>query len=474
VYVTGDTFSSDFPVTPGAFDTTLAGQDGLDAFVTRVSASGASLLYSTYLGGASAEIGRDIALDSAGHAYVTGTTESVDYPTTAGAFDTTLGGPRDVYVTELDTTGASLLASTFLGGDGYDEPYGICLAPGGLVYVTGWAGSPDFPTTPDGYDVSYGPQTTAFLTGLDPAGGPRYSTFFGGDGGAIGVAVAAGADGSVVFTGVGSAEPTPTGFGHPDQSNVFVAKLRPPVAGSADTDTPGVYVASTGAWFLRNSSSPGGADVAFSYGAAGAGLVPLVGDWNGDGTDTPGLYTPATGAFFLKNTNGGGGADIVFTFGAGGAGFIALSGDWDGDGADSVGLYAAATGVFFLRDANAGGSADTVVGFGPGGAGIAPVTGDWNGDGVDTVGLYVSATATYFLRNDNAPGPADLAFSYGPAGVAPLRGDWNGDGVDTVGVYASGTGAWFLRDRNSPGAADLTFSYGPTGVVPLAGNWDGQ
>ncbi len=106
-YVCGQTYSADFPITAGAFQTTFAGAG--DAFVTKLNSSGSALLYSTYLGGSGTEDGLDIALDASNNAYVTGGTGSVDFPTTAGAFQTTLGGADDAFVTMLDSSGATLL-----------------------------------------------------------------------------------------------------------------------------------------------------------------------------------------------------------------------------------------------------------------------------------------------------------------------------------------------------------------------------
>ena len=90
-YVTGDTSSTDFPTTAGAAQTTHAG-GGIDAFVTKLDATGSGLVYSTYLGGSDADVGRGIAVDGAGSAYVTGYTHSTNFPTTAGAAQTTLAG----------------------------------------------------------------------------------------------------------------------------------------------------------------------------------------------------------------------------------------------------------------------------------------------------------------------------------------------------------------------------------------------
>jgi trimeric autotransporter adhesin len=246
------------------------------------------------------------------------------------------------------------------------------------------------------------------------------------------------------------------------------------ISNVAGTDTAGIYDPATGAWFLRNTNSPGSADLVFLFGPGGAGLVPLAGDWDGDGDDTPGLYNPTNGAFFLRNSNSPGPAEVpAFFFGPGGSNFIPIVGDWDGDGRDTVGIYDASTGAFFLKNTNASGAADRVFVFGAGGA--TPLVGDWNGDGVDTIGIYVAASAAFFLRNSNSSGPADIApFTFGPPNLRPLTGDWNGDGVDTVGIYNPAGGSWFLSNGFTGGAADIVFTYGPPGATPITGDWDNR
>ncbi len=238
---------------------------------------------------------------------------------------------------------------------------------------------------------------------------------------------------------------------------------------------PAVYQPETGVWFLRNANSPGPADAAFGFGPGGAGLVPLSGDWNGDGIETPGLYSPAAGVFFLKNSSGPGPADLVFGYGPV-AGWTPVVGDWNGDGVDTIGLYEGTSGTFFLKNSNTAGPANVVFGFGAGGAGLAPLVGDWNGDGVDTVGVYSQASGFFFLRNSNAAGPADAVVGFGPSasGWTPLAGDWDGNGTDTIGLYAPQSGFYFLRNANAPGPADTVFGYGPSGATPLVGDWDGE
>jgi hypothetical protein len=248
-------------------------------------------------------------------------------------------------------------------------------------------------------------------------------------------------------------------------------------SGTVTGGTAGLYNPAGAGFFLRNSNSSGVADIAFAYGPAGAGWLPLVGDWNGDGVDTVGLYNPAGGSFFLRNSNSSGVADIAFAYGPAGAGWLPLVGDWNGDGVDTVGLYNPTSGGFFLRNSNSTGVADITFAYGPGGAGWKPLVGDWNGDGTPTVGLYNPTSGGFFLRNNNSTGVADIAFSYGPSGAGwlPLVGDWNSDGTATVGLYNPASGGFFLRNSNSTGVADITFAYGPAGAgwKPLVGDWNG-
>jgi hypothetical protein len=126
-YVTGWTSSTDYDVTPGAFQTTYGG--GWDVFVTKLNETGTALVYSTYIGGSGDDMGYGIAVDGSGNAYVTGYTSSTDYDVTPGAFQTTNGGGlADVFVTKLNATGTALVYSTYIGGSGDDD--GLCHSGG--------------------------------------------------------------------------------------------------------------------------------------------------------------------------------------------------------------------------------------------------------------------------------------------------------------------------------------------------------
>jgi hypothetical protein len=188
-YVTGLTGSTDFPTTAGAFD--MSANGGFDAFVTKLSPTGSSLAYSTNLGGSDAERGFGIAVDSAGSAYVTGLTDSADFPTTAGALDTSYNGAEDAFITKLNAAGSGLAYSTYLGGSSTDDGFGIAVDSTGAVYVTGLTGSTDFPTTAGAFDTSYNGAEDAFISKLNAAGsGLAYSTYLGGAGFDLGRGIA--------------------------------------------------------------------------------------------------------------------------------------------------------------------------------------------------------------------------------------------------------------------------------------------
>jgi hypothetical protein len=142
-YVTGYTLSSDFP-TANAFQPALAGT--VNAFVTKVAADGSALLYSTYLGGKSADFGTAIIVDGVGNAYVTGFTSSPNFPTVNAFQPAYGGGVGDAFVAKITTDGSALVYSSYLGGRSDDDGYGIAVDAAGNAYVTGDTTSDNFPT----------------------------------------------------------------------------------------------------------------------------------------------------------------------------------------------------------------------------------------------------------------------------------------------------------------------------------------
>jgi hypothetical protein len=231
-YVTGSTFSSDFP-TAGSFDTSASGEN--DAFVTKLNTTGSALVYSTYLGGSDFESGHAIAVDATGNAYLTGETFGPDFPTTPGAFDTSFnGGALDAFVTKLNTTGSALVYSTYLGGSGFfatTSGWGIAADPSGNAHVTGVTLFADFPTTPGAFDTSANDELDAFVTKLNTTGSALvYSTYLGGNSDDWGFGIAVDAASNAYLTGITSSANFPTTLGVFDTSfnggfDAFVTKL---------------------------------------------------------------------------------------------------------------------------------------------------------------------------------------------------------------------------------------------------------
>jgi hypothetical protein len=164
-YVAGLTGSSNYPTTPGALGAANGG--GNDAFVSKLGAGGDALLYSTYLGGANADLANGIAIDDSGSAHVAGYTRSTNYPTTPEAFRTALTGVEDAFVTKLEPSGGGLLYSTYLGGSGGEEARAIALDAGARAYVAGITSSTNFPTSVGALLATPAGGQDAFVTKLD-------------------------------------------------------------------------------------------------------------------------------------------------------------------------------------------------------------------------------------------------------------------------------------------------------------------
>jgi Ca2+-binding RTX toxin-like protein len=243
-YVTGWTRSLDFPVTPGAFDTTLDqtfGPDEADAFVARVDPAGSSLTYATYLGGEFSDWGRGVAVDADGNAYVTGTA-SRGFPATEGSFDPSANDSTgsDGFLTKLNATGDQLIFSGYVGGTAWDTPLGIALANDGRVHIAGWTASNDlqgtdwstnFPITPGAFDTEPAGPTEAFVTTVDESGSTiLYSSFLGGSEDDIADGLITGVANNLLVFGITASSDfpiTPDAFDASltDQADGFITKL---------------------------------------------------------------------------------------------------------------------------------------------------------------------------------------------------------------------------------------------------------
>ena len=232
-YVTGETSSANLPLVR-PFQSSAK---SWDAFVLKLNAAGNALTYSTYLGGNGNERAFGIAVDAAGSAYVAGVTQSADYPVKTAISDT-LGGTQDAFVTKLSPDGSSLVWSTLLGGAGGEIAYAIAVDSAGSAYVTGNTGSNAFQTANPMQRVRGG-ALDAFVTKFAPSGSALvYSTYIGGAGNEEGDGIAVDQTGNAYVTGITDSANFPlanpfqrTKAGAADSPDAFVFKLNP--AGSA-------------------------------------------------------------------------------------------------------------------------------------------------------------------------------------------------------------------------------------------------
>ena len=199
-YVTGYTSSSNFPTWGSPFQP-IKGLSS-DAFVTKFSPAGNTLVYSSFLGGGGGDIGYGIAVDPQGNAYVTGKTDSTIFPTTPGAYQQTDQPGTDAFVTKVNPDGTAKVYSTYLGGNSTDEAYAIAVDSAGNAYVTGYTISTVFPLQNPKQDTK-GNNEDAFVTKLNSAGsGLVFSTYLGGNSYDLAYGIAVGPDGQAVVAGM--------------------------------------------------------------------------------------------------------------------------------------------------------------------------------------------------------------------------------------------------------------------------------
>jgi len=269
LYFGGVTYSSDFPATPGAFQTASGGARAI-GYVAKLNPTGSAFDYVTYIGGGKDSGGKPstgafqgLAVDPAGDAYVSGGTNSVDFPVTTGALQTTNGGGQDAVMAKLNPSGSALVYSTYLGGSGDDFGTGIALDAGGDAYMSGSTTSTNFPTTAGALQTVSGGARDGFVVKLNPVGSALvYSTYLGGSGeDGPGQGIALDGSGDAYITGSTNSTDFPTTVGAPQRTfgggahDAFIAKLNPAASalvystylgGSGDDVAHGIAVDASG------------------------------------------------------------------------------------------------------------------------------------------------------------------------------------------------------------------------------------
>lgn len=279
MYITGYTGFPSFPVSQGAYQSNLSGES-IDAFVTKLDSNGNGILYSTYIGGTTDDVGTSLVVDGNGSIYLTGFTYSADFPT-LNAFDDTHNGVRDIFVVKLDpfqdTPPAQLIYSTYVGGTDDDFGMGIAIKSGS-AFVTGHSRSAAFPTV-NGFQPNPAlnggqPSGDAVIFRLGPTGSALLaSTFLGGTNRDVGYSIGLDNVGNVFVCGSTFSTDFPTNGASPSydashngQSDAFVAKLDPGLAtlqyasylgGSGRDEARGIAVDGTGNAYITGMAAGG-------------------------------------------------------------------------------------------------------------------------------------------------------------------------------------------------------------------------
>lgn len=397
VYAAGTTSSANFPVTPGAFQTTFGGQT--DGFIARFILNGP--LQATFLGGASSDSINAIALDFHANPYVTGSTSSPDFPVQR-PLQTTNAGAMDAFVAKLNMTLSAVTFGTYLGGSGSDAGNAIAVDSQTSIVVAGQTSSQDLPVA--GSLQNYLPAVlSSFVTKIAP-------NFM------LGVAYAF--QGQMEFTA------DPWHVASYTSSTAYGTATDLPIVGDwTGSGTKRIGIFRNGTWFLDTNGNGvlDGLDKTVVFGQAGD--IPVVGDWRGTGQVALGLFRSGTFILDLSGHLSGvptGLSDATFTFGQGGD--IPIVADWNGSGTAKVGVFR--NGLWIVDYAGARALNGSNRSYVYGQAGDRPVVGDWDSSrNPPKIGIYRNGLWVLDYDGDNVwtvPGLNEMSLSFGFAGYTPL------------------------------------------------------
>jgi Beta-propeller repeat len=489
IFITGSTFSADFPV---SFPAQQFSGGNQDAFVAELTPGGNVLVFSTYLGGSGgtsglSEEGTAIVLDSTGNIFVLGTTSSVNFPVTIGALQATPGGGNtDAFIAQYDPTGRSVTYASYLGGSGLDAGTGIAVDAYGYVTAVGYTSSGDFPNV-RALQKNYAGNYDGFVTKFHFSGHACTlvnSTYLGGSGSDNVAGVALDQFGDALVTGFTSSSDFPTqaievygstlyqpyNYG---TANAFATKISNPflIGYSQIFSTYNFMYLDVAMDFVYDGHSPTGMYI----GWGNTGDTVLIGDWTHSGSMKAGSFRQG---LWILDTNGNGvldSGDRQFTFGQ--AGDVPVVGDWDGTGTLKAGLFRNGTWILDYSGHMQGvatGQADKTFTFGV--AGDIPVVGDWTGTGTTKVGVFRSGFWILDANGDFNLTSADPFFLFGQAGDIPLTGDWDGSGITHPGINRNYRMFLNYQWNNETGAlgsagTELNFYFGGPPITFLLGNY---
>jgi hypothetical protein len=511
VYVTGWTSSRNFPLVK-PLQSHLNG--ARDAFVTKLSAAGDALLYSTFLGGSGVDFANTIAVDSSNRAVIAGDTTSLNLPVTAGAFQRLRAGGQDTFVARLTADGAALSFLTYFGGSNTDHASIVAIDPTGPIAIGGGTLSQNLPLASAAQPSSGGGQDGFVTEFNESATGLVFSTYLGGSSGSPGLPeqvnglvvgpsrnpVVAGITSSPDFPSTGNAYQQTYGGG---QTDGFLTKL------NANT---GAIMVST---FYGGSSNDGinalsedqigrlyftgftlstdlplrGASQAAPAGGVFGSMEAFAGTMNaGMNQLTFGTYLGGAGSDAGKAIA----VDSMTSFIVGGQ---TSSPDFPARGGSLESVPTQVLSSFLMKFApdwtlsvtdganvtidsshvDAYGGLVTTLTYGQ--PGDIQVAGDWTGSGVKQAGVFRNGTWILDTNGNGVLDAGDQIVAFGQAGDIPVVGDWTGSGTAKLGLFRAGA---FILDLSghlsgvATGVPDATFSFGQPTDLPVVGDWNGS
>ncbi len=402
VLAAGITSSSNFPTTSGVVQSAYGGGQ-TDGFVVRLASANGALLSSTFIGGTMNDGINAIGLfPQSGRVFVTGFTNSLDFPVHHGFQSVSAGGAAgsmDAFVVGFNNSLSLALYATYLGGSAGDTGNAIAVDAMGSVAIAGQTGSFDFPVSGGMGPVLTDP-LSAFLTKV----APDWT-----------LSVVSAPNGSIDASHTGNIGTAKT-FSYGQTGDI-------PVAGDwTGTGIRRTGVFRNGLWILDTNGDGilNAGDKVVSFGQAGD--IPVVGDWNGSGTIKLGLYRAGTFILDLSGHLSGiptGVADAQFSFGL--STDIPVTGDWNAGGTTKVGVFRNGSWLIDYNGDQLLNTLDPVYTYGQ--TGDIPVTGSWDSSGLTRIGVYRAGTWILNIGGTNTPGATgqtDIYVSFGSAGMTPV------------------------------------------------------